>query len=468
MDEFLREINVSIFKKWLLFQKYDSCEIQNEGNQIVLETNYGIGHVLFYDDCIIELNVENKNTKEIIFFIHFQMNDLHHAVGLLTEMKECLETLIENKKTKVLLSCTSGFTTGFFAEKLQEGAELLNKDLEFHAVAYSDLFAAAKDYDMILLAPQVSYMLTKVQEVLKNKIVLVLPSSLFGKYDVSNTFGFIEKELLKVKQKNSDEQNPLPIQYQLESHGQILCLAFITLDVKVRLVSRLYDQDNTILEDYETYKNKISINDIIDMIDYILLKHPHIELISLSLPGVIYNGVLTLEKYGFNNCDLLACLKEKYKQHIVLNNDVNTIVMGYYASQSEYKSISFLFQAKIGGHGGVGHIHNGHLIKGRHNVAGEIKYLPISFSDNYEEIKKTPEGAIEWTAKYCTAITSMVAPEAIIFMNKLVTFVDDVKEEMKKYLPEDYIPDIIKIESLKEYILIGSIILGLKEMKNNE
>ena len=105
------------------------------------------------------------------------------------------------------------------------------------------------------------------------------------------------------------------------------------------------------------------------------------------------------------------------------------------------------------------------MIKGRHNVAGEIKYLPISFSENYEKIRKTPEGAIEWTAKYCVAITSMVAPEAIIIINKLVTSVDSVKNEMKKFLPEDYIPDIIKIESLKEYMLIGSIILGLKESK---
>lgn len=465
MDEFLREINLSVLREWILFQKYDSCDVRRENENIVLETKYGLGYINFYNNCIIELQVKDKNTQEITFFMHFQMNNLHHALGLLKEMRECLETLKKHQKTKILLSCSSGFTTGFFAEKLQEGAELLNKDFEFHAVAYSELFDVAREYDMILLAPQVSYMLSKVQKVLKDKIVLAISSTLFGKYDVSNTFQFIEEELLKVKQKNSDEQNPLPIKYQLEKHGQILCLAFIILDVKVRLVSRLYDQNNLILEDYETYKNKISINDIIDMIDYILLKHPFIELISLSLPGVVYNGTVTLKRYGFDQCDLKACLNEKYKQKIILNNDVNAIVMGYYASQDEYKSISFLLQTTIGGQGGVGHIHNGHLIKGRHNVAGEIKYLPISFSENYEKIRKTPEGAIEWTAKYCVAITSMVAPEAIIIINKLVTSVDSVKNEMKKFLPEDYIPDIIKIESLKEYMLIGSIILGLKESK---
>ena len=51
--------------------------------------------------------------------------------------------------------------------------------------------------------------------------------------------------------------------------------------------------------------------------------------------------------------------------------------MGYFASQDDYESVSFLYQARIGGTGGVGHIHRGHLIKGRHNIAGEIQYLPI-------------------------------------------------------------------------------------------
>lgn len=463
MDEFLREINVAILREWIIFQYHKSWQISKDDDNLIIEAEYGIGHVNFYEDSIIELNVIEKETQEMSFFIHFQMNSFHHAVGLLKEMTECLQTMSQHKKTKILLSCTSGLTTGFFAEKLQEGAELLNKDFVFDAVAYSELFDVAKDHDVILLAPQVSYMQSKVQGILKNKMVLTLSSALFGKYDVANTFQFIENELQKIKQQHTVNQNPLPIKQQIMQHGEILCLAFIILDHNVRLVSRLYGDNNIILEDFETYKPTISFSDISDMIDYILLKHPHIELISLSLPGVVYNGSVTLESHYFHHSNLLGYLKKRYKQKIVLNNDVNAIVMGFYASQDEYHSISFLLQTKIGGKGGVGHIHNGHLITGRHNVAGEIKYLPIAFSENYEKIRKTPEGAIEWTAKYCVAITSMVAPEEIVIMNRLVTSVDDVRNEMKKYLPEDFIPDLIQIESLKEYMLVGSVILGLKE-----
>ncbi len=81
-----------------------------------------------------------------------------------------------------------------------------------------------------------------------------------------------------------------------------------------------------------------------------------------------------------------------------------------------------------------------------------------------KKLRKTPEGALEWTTKYCLGIASMVAPDAIIIYNRLISKSDDVKKEMEKYMPQSYIPDLIKIESLKEYMLIGCILLGLKEM----
>ena len=451
MDSFLKEIDTALLKRWLLNQNEENWDVKEVNDNIIIETKYGIGAINFYPDCMIELDVENKITKEKVFFIHFQMNNFHHALGLLYDMRFCLQTLTTTKKTRVLLSCTSGLTTGFFAQKLNEGVQLLNKDFEFNAVSYGNLYDEAKDYDVILLAPQVSFRLSEVEGVLKDKRVYALSSALFGKYDVGNTITFLEEELYKEKKIQSHQESPLPIKQTLKKHQQVLALAFIQLDQKVRLVSRLYDENDVILEDFEVYKNTISVDDIVDLLNTILYEYPDIQLISLSLPGL-------------EECHLQAYLEEKYTQKIVINNDVNTIVMGYFASQDEYESISFLYQARIGGTGGVGHIHREHLIKGRHNIAGEIQYLPISFSENYQEMKKTPEGALEWTTKYCLGITSMVAPEAIIIYNKLISKSDDVKKEMEKYMPESYLPDLIKIESLKEYMLIGCILLGLKEM----
>lgn len=66
----------------------------------MIETKYGLGFINFYPDCIIELDVENKMTKEKVFFIHFQMNNFHHALGLLYDMRLCLQRLTTSKKQK--------------------------------------------------------------------------------------------------------------------------------------------------------------------------------------------------------------------------------------------------------------------------------------------------------------------------------------------------------------------------------
>lgn len=464
MDSFLQEIDTTLLKKWLLNQSDEDYLVKEDRDNIIIETKYGIGHVNFYPNCMIELEVENKYNQEKEYFIHFQMKNFNHALGLLYDMKVCLQSLRKKVKTKVLLSCSSGLTTGYFVDKLNEAALLLDKPYEFFVSSYNLLYEQAKECEVILLAPQISYHLVDVKKVFKNKLVLTIPSVLFGKYDVGMMFDFLDKEINSRKEVVLENNNPLPIKHNLKKHGQVLALAFIRLGQRVRLVSRVYNDNDLILEDDEIYKSSISIDDIVDFINTILYKYPKIELISISLPGVVYNGVVNLKKYGLDNCHLQAFLENKYQQKIVINNDVNTIVVGYYISQDEYDSISFLYQSRIGSSGGVGHIHRGHLIKGRHNIAGEIQYLPISFSDDYEDIKMTPKGALEWSTKYCLGITSMIAPEAIIIFNRLLSDEDELKNEMAKYMPRDYLPDIIKIESLREYMLLGCIYLGVKEM----
>ena len=107
------------------------------------------------------------------------------------------------------------------------------------------------------------FRLSEVEGVLKDKRVYALSSALFGKYDVGNTITFLEEELYKEKKIQSHQESPLPIKQTLKKHQQVLALAFIQLDQKVRLVSRLYDENDVILEDFEVYKNTISVDDIV-------------------------------------------------------------------------------------------------------------------------------------------------------------------------------------------------------------
>ena len=64
----------------------------------------------------------------------------------------------------------------------------MNFNYEAEAVAYTKIYEVADDYDVVLLAPQISYMLPQIQKMLEQQIVLTIPAKIFGTYDVAAIF----------------------------------------------------------------------------------------------------------------------------------------------------------------------------------------------------------------------------------------------------------------------------------------
>lgn len=466
MDEFLRDIYGNVFKEWILTQtssKYNIFVSQKDENVIVIETDYSHSEVTFNSMNIIELSVTNLIHQNIEFYLHFQLKTLNHAIELFREMIEVVLKLADKPIIKVLLSCSGGLTTTFFMEKLNEATQLLMLNYEFHAVAYSELFHIGEDYDVIMLAPQISYMQAKVQDILRDKIVLKIPPQYFAKYDVAQTLTLIQEQVDQHQKEETISDKPLHLMIEKEYHYKTLCIAIIRLSERVYLDYRLYDENNHIVMDKEIIKNRISLDDICDILDTVFLTHNDVEIVGISMPGIINDGRLSLLAHGFCDCDIIGVLSQKYSQKFVLSNDVNCIAVGYYASQDQYSSISFLFQPKAGYPGGVGNIFQGQLIKGRQNIAGEVQYLPLHLSQDFLELTKTPDGSLELVAKTLVSVISIFGPEVIVLSCQLICDLDKLKLEMEKYIPKQYIPEMIKIENLKEYILFGQMIICNQE-----
>lgn len=465
MDEFLSDIHTLAFKQWILGQnRFDYKIFLSEKNEniIIIETPYSHSEITFNKMNIIELTVTNTTNDNIEFYLHFQMKTLKHATELFEEMLECIKKLVDKPVIKVLLSCTGGLTTGFFAEKLNEAVDLLSLDFKFAAVPYGDLFEAGTKYDVILLAPQISYMHAKVQEILRDKVVLKLPSAIFAKYDAKEAIELVQHEYNSQGVTKPSPASPLALKQTLNNGTKILSIGVIRLDELVNIVYRVYDENNNIIDDNEIIKNRISLDDICDILDVVLVKYNDIKLVGLSMPGIINDGHLTLLRSNFADCDVINFLSNRYPQKFTLSNDVNCVAVGYYISQNEYSSLSFLFQPRGGFPGGVGNIYKGQLIKGRKNVAGEVQFLPLALSDDFACLSKTPEGSIELVAKTLVSIISILDPEILVISCHLVKQVDELYQEIEKHIPSEYIPKIEKIDDMKEYILLGQMALCLQ------
>ena len=74
---------------------------------------------------------------------------------------------------KILLICAGGMSTGILMKKMERYAQEQGMNLKIDAVgmsAYEDMY---KDYDVILLGPQVSYKKAEIEEITQMPIAVI-------------------------------------------------------------------------------------------------------------------------------------------------------------------------------------------------------------------------------------------------------------------------------------------------------
>lgn len=461
MDEFLREINVVVFKQWILMQKIPGCTIKYEPNKglntdaIAVDNKYVHAEVRFTILSIIELQVTNKQTEEDYFYLHFQMNNFKHALTLFNEFKEAIAAVEKNNTIKVLLSCSSGMTTNYFAMELNESAKDLALPFEFNAVSYNLLFHTGVDYDIILLAPQVNYKHAEVQKVFPHKLIIDIPTKIFAHYEKGPLFQLISDEIHKKRE--TIKQN-LEIARPADVDVKILSIGLVVHKNVVRIGYRVY-QKNKILLDNEIIKKKVNIEDINDIVNTVLVQYPEIAIVGISMPGVAYKGHIYEPDLDLYNMDILGYFESRYSVPFILSNDVNAIAVGLYSTQDKYENLSYVFQPRGVEGAGVGNIINGRLYEGRKSFAGEVKHINYHLSDTYGELVKTTAGNEEIITNILTPQICIMAPELIVVNCLMIPDLSNVINKVKEQIPEEYVPEIRKTVHTKDYMLIGQMIL---------
>lgn len=195
MDEFYKELYVIYFRKWIFQKQNKTCKVYDDPSDqdtLLLENEYSLGRVTFNKYLIIELSIQNKETSEIEFYIHFQMKNLNHTLKLFNEMFKYLNKNNDIPIQKILLICSGGLTTGYFVEKLNETAHLLKINACFQAIGIEKIEEVSKNFDILLLAPQVSYYCAELQNKFKNQTILKIPTRIFATYDAIKLIDYLK------------------------------------------------------------------------------------------------------------------------------------------------------------------------------------------------------------------------------------------------------------------------------------
>ena len=172
-----------------------------------------------------------------------------------------------------------------FASNLNSVVEMLGEDYHFEAVAYTNIYEEVENYDVILIAPQIGYLLKRLKESLPDKLVLQIPTAIFAGYDAIGAIKFIQNEIDQF-QKEKKEKQEIKCHCCKHYNRRVLSIVLSANRAQTRIYYRIYD-NNDIMDQQIIIKPTLNTNDLYDVIDTVLLKVKHLDAIAIAIPGII-------------------------------------------------------------------------------------------------------------------------------------------------------------------------------------
>ena len=192
MDVFYRHENIGVFKRWVYFQLQDDqrlrFEMKDENTYIISYKNKTATYTI-WPMGVIEETIEEQDN--VIFYLHFKFRNFHFCTDM---FKRMIDKLVEEevKEIKILLCCTGGMTTGFFAQKMNQYCTLNSINVKVDASPLYHLDKVVMNYDYLLVAPQLRYKLPELIQKYKDVKVDSIDPATFATYNCQQLLEYIK------------------------------------------------------------------------------------------------------------------------------------------------------------------------------------------------------------------------------------------------------------------------------------
>ncbi|MDP4097622.1 ROK family transcriptional regulator [Paenibacillus sp. P96] len=209
-------------------------------------------------------------------------------------------------------------------------------------------------------------------------------------------------------------------------------------------------------------------------IESLITKYPKISSLTIGVPAAVSNGrIIHIPDYEqFQDLDLKGYCEQRFSVPVVVENDMNAAVLGYYM-HSRHKDASSLVYLYFGQNGpGAGIMVNGRLVRGSTFFSGEISFVPQYDNRNFRQaMQLAREEALRGKADFdpvsrlIASITSILNPHRIVFCNDEVNsaMLAQIATGSTAYIPAEHLPEMA-VSNWKEDYLNGLQGLGLELM----
>ncbi|WP_248630978.1 ROK family protein [Paenibacillus riograndensis] len=205
------------------------------------------------------------------------------------------------------------------------------------------------------------------------------------------------------------------------------------------------------------------------LVDQLIGEFPQIRAVGIGVPGAVNQGIINVSDIKeLINVPLEASIRDKHGVEVIMDNDMNLTVYGFYQKQGydEEKSVAVVTFIE-GCFPGAGMMVDGHILRGSTRFAGEIAFLPFGMSHE-EQFRQLHERTTFYSlaGRAVSSLIAIMNPETIALTGSLVepADVELIRQECLKYIPEMHMPQLMLLENPHENYMYGLITMTLESL----
>lgn len=209
--------------------------------------------------------------------------------------------------------------------------------------------------------------------------------------------------------------------------SQTLCIYAYKHDKTITVIGRLYNLYSEMMEEKRKDVSKLDHDVLCSCIDEML--NAQVHTICLSLP----------------DCDI--DIKHRYKQRVLVKNDVYMGAIGAYIKHMQYDSI-VLLDSNVNSRLGI--VISGHLVEGKSSIAGQTCFMPLIENKNRRSMKGRSHALVIELQN----IIGMLNPEAIVICAQGIDQ-QYVEYELLKIFKMNDMPHLMYIDDFIDEVMLG-------------
>lgn len=186
MDQFYIDIYENIIYQWIIanqhvYQKHgiDFYIDHHDPQKLIFTKNDFQGEIYFWtQQKIIEETIVDQD-QNIIFYLHYRIINLAITKRFVQDFLN--QFILLHQPKHIGMSCSCGITSSLFVENIQQLSQMMNLPYSFDVVSLYEIENVYSDYDMIMLAPQTSYLEPKIKAICQDDCyIMSIDASIFA------------------------------------------------------------------------------------------------------------------------------------------------------------------------------------------------------------------------------------------------------------------------------------------------